>query len=146
MNVVIDAQIINWYLSEITGGHPPATHSPAALIDALGGSDVAWLDEGGMIEHEWRSTSDPEWFDQWYADLLARGGALILPVSAARSVLQRLHKDFGFPRSRDVWYISTACSVRDATRRPSVILSEDLDFFDPPLKASAKARQRNDVL
>jgi hypothetical protein len=146
MNVVVDAQIINWYLIELRGGDPPSTAPPSTLINQLGGEDVAWLDEGGMIEHEWRNGTDPDWFNQWYPDLLSRGGAFLIPVSAARQLLRTLHTSFGFPHTRDAWYVSTACAVRDATDDASVILSEDLDFYDPPRKATCTQGRRHAML
>jgi hypothetical protein len=141
LNVVVDAQVIGWYLAELRGATTPATHPPSALIDSLSVRDIAFLDEGAQIESEWRRTTDPEWFDQWFGDLLARGGAVIIPVRPASALLRTLQRDYGFPRSRDAWYINTAAAANTDTEAVAIV-SEDLDFYEPRAKRGCTPARR----
>jgi hypothetical protein len=145
VNVIIDANIIKWYESEVTGLASPATHPPSALINQLGSQDLAFIDQGGHIESEWRNVTDPDWFSQWFPNALISGAIVAIPVHPAAALLRRLHVNFGFPRSRDVWYLSTAKTVVEAQDPPVGLITEDMDFYDPREKRCSAAR-RNRIL
>ena len=141
MNIVIDAQVVSWYLAESLGATTPATESPDALFERLGGEDTAFVDEGGQIQHEWRSVTDADWFDQWFGELLVSGAIVIVEAQACRALLTHLHGNLGFPRSRDVWYIRTAAGVGHAIGLPVGLVTEDMDFYDPPSKVCTPGRR-----
>jgi hypothetical protein len=145
LNIVIDAQIVGWHLAELRGAMTDCSHPPSVLFATLGVSDTAFLDDGDQIESEWRRTTDPDWFDQWYADLLERGAAVIIPVPTARALLRQLHRDDGFPYTRDGWYVSTAVEVVQRRGECSII-SEDLDFYDPRAKRGCSPARRRQIL
>lgn len=141
MELVIDANILKGYFEETQiGSSPELTHSPQALFQRLGKGDTGYLDEGGQIQHEWRNVVDPEWFDKWYRDLLRQDGLSLIPVKpypALRSSLGKL----GFPnKGRDIWYVRTAKAVYEAFDSV-VLVSEDLDFYNPKEKKGDHQRR-----
>ncbi len=143
MNVVIDAQVVGWYLAELIGAAHPATNSPADLFARLGDEDVGFVDDGGHIEQEWRQVADPDWFNQWYSQLLIDGSVVLIQPSRCRDLLEHLHRNLGFPRTKDVWYIKTAAGVVRDFGPPAHIITEDMDFYEPREKqCSAGRRQR----
>ena len=145
MNVIVDADVVNWYSMELRELVAPATGPVSPCFDRLGTADVAYIDSGGQIEQEWRATVDTEWFEQWYPTMLITGAITPIPASVASALLRYLRLNHGFPRSRDAWYVSTAKAVRDAFGEDPVILTEDLDFYNPADKGCNAAR-RNRIL
>jgi hypothetical protein len=146
VNLVIDADVVNGYYREsVRGDAPMLTAATIPLFDGLGQTDVAIVDLGGQIENEWGASVDPDWFRAWYANLLADGAIRVLDVGTFAPVIERLQKDCGYPKSRDRWYVRTACQAVETDSATAVIVSEDLDFYEPSMKA-AGAKRRDQIL
>jgi hypothetical protein len=145
MEIVIDAQVVNGYFKEtVLEIESPLTDKATLIFDRVGSEDQTFLDSKGIIEHEWRNVVEPEWFDVWYARLLQNGAAVQMDVSTCYATCRQLERN-GFPRSsRDIWYVRTAKAVVDRFSR-AVIVTEDMDFFDPRQKG-ANAKQRKSIL
>jgi hypothetical protein len=143
MELVIDAQVVCSYFKEtVLELDTWLTERAERIFERVGDEDQAFLDDRGMIEYEWREIEDREWFDVWYARLLQTGGAVQVPVQTCNALIRQLNGR-GFPKgSRDIWYVRTAKAVVDEFDR-AIILTEDLDFYDPTQKrATANRRKR----
>lgn len=157
MELVLDAQIIKGFFDEdVIGIAHSLTESPGLIIDRLGSSDRANLDDGGQIQEEWKRPVDSEWFDVWYARLLADDAAREISVGTNQQLRSQL-RNLGFPvrgpAGRDLWYVRTANAVADelgssaAGRNPlAMIVSEDLHFYSPAEKATARGDARTKIL
>jgi len=152
MEIVIDANIINGFYKEDVLGIPSTlTGSVVEMFTrSQNQGSVICLDEGGQIESEWRNVVPDDWFDVWYSKLLVEDKAIIVPVHTCHQLLNQLWR-LGFPRSRDKWYIRTAKTVVDYKKGQDedilcVLITEDLDFYDPSKKKTANAQQRVQVL
>jgi len=145
MEIVIDAEIICGYFKEtVLETTSPLSGKSGFIFERIGSEDLAFLDEEGQIEYEWRSVVDLEWFDPWYARLLSDGGAILIPTEPCHTLHKQLEQ-LGFPRgSRDIWYIRTAMAVVKRYGQ-AIILTEDMDFYDPTQKQSA-AKHRHRIL
>src|SRR5262249_27785877 len=123
---------------------PTFSASTCDLVARLGSVDHAFVDEGGILEQEYRNLVDREWFDAWFGDRLAAGDIVILVAPPCAEVIRILVRRCGFPpNSRDRHYIALARAIVQGGAPTAVIVSEDLDFFDPRAKAAnAKTRQR----
>lgn len=142
MELVIDAQVVCGYFKEtVLEIESPLTEKAKLIFERVGVEDRAFLDETGHIEHEWRNVVEPEWFEPWYASLLNEGATQI-PTRTCQALRRKLEQ-LGFPRgSRDIWYVRTAKAVVDRYDR-AVIVTEDMDFYDPTQKqCNAKRRCR----
>ena len=66
-----------------------------------------------------------------------------MTVESCAALIKLLADKFGFPKtSKDRHYIALAVTLVATYDEVIVILSEDLDFYDPPAKARAsKARE-----
>lgn len=139
--LIIDANVFAaFYQEEELGIAPAVLRSPVNIFSRLGEDVQAYLDDGKMIETEWRRKADREWFDGWLADALRDDRVREVTVSNHPQLIKRLSK-LGFPRgSRDKWYVRTGKEVADRLGQ-SCIVSEDLDFFDPKAKASGSKRR-----
>jgi hypothetical protein len=143
MEIVIDAQVVWGYFKEaILELEPSLTGRAEPVFERLGSEDLAFLDQEGHIEHEWRSVIDREWFDPWYARLLSAGAATLIPVETCNMLRKQLER-LGFPRShKDIWYVRTAKAVADHYGQV-IIVTEDMHFYDPTQKkTNAKHRRR----
>ncbi len=149
MDIVIDANIVAGYFKESVlgiaiGPKNDLTGSVIPLFEGLGTIDVCYLDDGKIIESEWRGPVSTEWFDVWFARLLADGKAQLIPASRCPSLEGRLFTT-GFPkhRNRDAWYVRVCKAVLAKFPTSSVpLITEDIDFYDPRLKGCA-AKTRN---
>jgi hypothetical protein len=144
MDVVIDAQIVGWYCQVDAGiGPPPCTGAPAKLFERLGDHDIAWLDDGRMIESEWRRASDPDWFDAWFGDQLVAGRVELVSAKTHARLIKALETKCGFPKTgRDKWYVRVAATRADDTGNKVLLVSEDLDFYEPTAKAGGGNRAK----
>lgn len=151
MHLVIDAQLVKGFFSESVHkldvvGPDGLTGSPSVILSKLGTKHTCYLDDEGHIQHEWRSLVDGEWFDSWFADLLISGAAQKLP-SPVNTQIETQLRNKGFPQTRDKRYVRVAAEViRAKLSTKSYIVSEDLDFFDPKKKKSAKSVTRRKIL
>lgn len=146
IGVIVDANMLVAYFQEDVLQIAPATTGPVTpLMAALDLEFTACLDEDHHIEHEWRERLDQEWLDSWLASALRDGR--IRPVVAKRDQqLERAIRDAGFPhRSRDIWYVRTARGANSVFSEV-ILLSEDLDFYDPRRKGVATGQQRFELL
>lgn len=144
MNLVIDANIVKgFYETSVLGIEDiHLTGSPLFIFQRLTRHDHAFLDDQGHIKHEWRNVVDPEWFDVWFARLLAQDILSLIPVQSFSKLRKQLGT-MGFPTkgSKDFWYIKTAKSVvLDFDH--AILLSEDLDFHDPSVKGQSSSRRQ----
>lgn len=143
MDVVIDAEVVGWYCqTELRTGAPPCTCDPGVVFDRLGQQDIAWVDDQEMIESEWRSASDPDWFDAWYAERLSAGDVSFVTPSSCRDVLRDLETRCGFPRTRDRWYVRVAKTRAQLAGQSVGLIAEDLDFFEPKAKQGRGNRSK----
>lgn len=142
MEIVIDAEIAKGYYEEaVLSKEDGLTASTLPLFNRIGVHDMVHFDSGGHIKAEWKALVDPMWFDAWYPGLLISGGAFEIDVETCYMTINTL-KTYGFPDSKDVWYVRTAKAVVD-THGKSVLISEDIHFFDPSMGAcSGKARKK----
>lgn len=144
MHLIIDANILNGYHREISQLTTPLTASAIDIFNKLGNGFTVYLDESGHIENEWRSQSDPEWFKEWYADLLIRGAAYQVEVPLCNHIRDKI-REFGFPYSKDIWYIRTAKAIVDL-KKSSLLITEDLDYYNPRQKRTARGKARLKIL
>jgi len=169
MDVLIDTNVIVGYYKEdvleftpglVADHDPQQTGLTGSVIDLFDRfilhQNVIILDENDRILTEWRSHIPrlaQEWFNEWYIKFLQSGLIMPIPVdqNQSTSLLQRLYRQ-GFPNSVDKWYIriakSRAVSHRIANRDLIVVnlVSEDIDFFDPSQKNTARGQARFDIL
>lgn len=150
MEIVIDANIVAGHFKETVlgieiGPTNNLTASTLTLFNGLGTTDICYLDDGTIIETEWRNPVSNEWFDAWFGDLLASGKAQLIPASSDEALERRLHTK-GFPkaRNRDLWYIRTCHAIVNTNPDINVrLITEDIDFYDPRKKGgNAKTRKK----
>lgn len=137
-SLVIDANIFYAYCVEMLTGeiNKERTDSPVGIFDILGTKAVAFLDEGGQIENEWRQLLNfaPEWFAEWLANSLANGLIYEIEPYNDQATAKR-YRQLGLPSGRDIWYIKTSFGIRNICKRNNpILISEDIDFYDPKLK------------
>lgn len=139
---VVDANVVAAFFREDVRGEVPPLSAPAAPVFAiLGAEAVAYLDNGGHIEQEWRGPVDEEWFDVWLARLLTEGAAQHTTALNDGTLRQAL-RAADFPvRSRDIWYVRTAHAIT-CSNAPATIITEDAHFIDPSAKRSPVRRAR----
>src|SRR5262245_41925440 len=126
--LIIDAQILAAYFRETVLDLPPILTAATSAVFALLSDEIpADVDEGGKVEHEWKSVVEPEWFSAWFASLVRDGKIQFRKTRPEREVIKRLRLR-GFPATRDVWYVRVACAVR-ADQGSAILVSEDMDFF-----------------
>lgn len=140
MALIIDSNIVKGYYLEVVSELPhELTASPKPLFEQL--EQTIYVDSGGQIENEWRGVVQPEWFEAWYAGLLASGAVELVDVQS-EPVLRKALKALGFPVSgRDFWYVRTAKAAAGKHGNASLV-AEDLDFFDPKQKSATGAKRR----
>lgn len=140
MDAVIDANVVCGYYKEaILGKANDLTGPVTPIFDRLGNEDTAYIDEGGQVESEWRRVVENEWFEIWFTDSIRDGLIKRIGVETCRDLFVKLTV-LGFPASRDRWHIRVAKKVAESTNL-CVLLTEDLDFYDPKKKlGSSKTR------
>ena len=144
MNVVIDAQLIAaFYKDSVLGAPHECTGSPTDLFERLGVVDIAYVDDGGHIEAEWRRMGDPEWFDAWFGGCLINDDVRTVVAPTLPALVKALRVECGFPTAGgDVWYIRTAVAASSLIDAIVALVTEDTDFFDPTAKGSTRRRER----
>lgn len=150
MWAVIDAQIFQQYFAcSQRSAACGLTCDPSFLFDLASEQLLLFLDEGEIIEHEWRNVVDRLWFDTWLAGEFARGKIRTIAVPP-NGKLRRELLALGFPvrRSRDIWYVRTACEAKvlAGTTEEMTLVSEDLDFYEPREKGAAHKRRMKILL
>lgn len=139
---VIDANVFHAFFYETFEGktHAERTASAMPIFQSLGSKVVAFLDDGALIENEWRQVclGATEWFTAWLEQALLQGHVYEVEASTDRDLLKR-YCAVGFPRGRDICYVKVAHGLTQVCRRTSPwIVAEDVDFFDPTKKAAGK--------
>lgn len=141
--MLIDANVFKgFFQTQISKPHS-LCGCPAALLAQVTSSTPVYHDGGGIIEHEWRSVVDPEWFDAWLATSLLANEVQYLEPTHDNAV-EKAIKHHGFPGGRDIVYVRMGLSVV-AIKHFCTIYTEDMDFYDPSLKA-ASSKTRISVL
>jgi hypothetical protein len=145
MSVAIDANIVKALFQESTRGSHAASASPADIFAELATEQFRIaVDSGGQMLNEWMSCTNSEWFEAWYGDFVGQANVVQVTPGRHTEVLRHMRSTLGFPTSRDVWLVRTACTEA-ADYEVAILLSDDLDFFDPT-KKSAGARVRTELL
>jgi hypothetical protein len=144
MEIVVDAQVVCWhYQSDVLDLETECSTCPDEVFARLGVDDVAFLDEDGVVEAEWRRKVDPDWFDIWIAERMTAGGIVVIPVTTCKELVRKLRNDAGFPATgTDKWYVCVARSRVIQTGQKIALVSEDADFFEPKVKNNGKARRK----
>jgi hypothetical protein len=117
VKVLVDAHVVHaFYLEDRDLGSHECSCDVTPVFGRFDEDDELWLDSDGHIEREWRTlVDDDDWYEGWYFTLVASGRAYSLPCASHRELLDRLGRDFRFPRSSgDRWFIMTAATLRDA--------------------------------
>lgn len=135
--MLVDANVFKGYFQVEIGKTHDLRGCPRSLMSSITSDSPVYHDEGGRIEHEWRSVVDPEWFDVWLAASLQSGIVQYLPLTHDVSIEKRL-KSLGFPSGRDVVYVRAGMTVVSRLAH-CVLYTEDLDFYNPKLKSSNAA-------
>lgn len=131
---VIDANVFAaFYRVSIGMSLDDMTADPSPFFSFDGGFGRIVLDDGKMIEQEWKNTVDREWCDAWLGDALI-AGHIVLDKARSDVALVKLLNSHGFPvnGSRDIWYLRLMDSL---VGKQSGLITEDLDFFQPDKKA-----------
>lgn len=140
MSRVLDAQVVKGYFEEsVLGIESDLTGSPVELVESLRPDCRAYVDSGGIIEHEYDNLVDSEWFQAWYAERLIGDELVPIETATCHGEMRKLRK-CGFPNSRDRWYVRTALAVVQKDNM-CVLVTEDLDFYDPAIKGRAGRRK-----
>jgi hypothetical protein len=142
MGLVVDAQVVKGYFQESVLGAPnELTASAIPVFDPAFRGHVIYIDDRGTLQYEWRSAVEPEWFDIWFADLIRDGAISEYPAPADRNLRDQLG-NLGFPATgRDIWYARLSCAI-SAWVGFCVLISEDLDFYEPREKGCSSKRRR----
>jgi hypothetical protein len=143
MGLVVDAQIVKGFFQESVLGAPhDLSGSLLPIFDPRICTHCIYVDNEGTIQYEWRSVVDPDWFDVWFAELI-RDGSIAEIAALSDVALKKQLKALGFPATgRDIWYARVGCAVSGRIGF-SVLISEDLDFYEPKTKGCGSKRRRN---
>jgi hypothetical protein len=144
MRLVIDAQLVAGYFREVEKNEEPFYSGPVKdLMRRLGVSDLAYVDDDGLIEQEYRDLVETEWFEAWFGERLEVGDILILSGDASLALMRVLYTKFGFPKnSKDRHYVALARAIVQGGVEEAAIVTEDLDFYDPKAKAGTARNRR----
>ncbi|OWY60120.1 hypothetical protein B7486_70895 [cyanobacterium TDX16] len=99
------------------------------------------LDEGGVVEQEWRGSSDPDWYENWFLSFVSQANVVYLEPLSHSAVIRKLRVEFGFPSSRDKTLVRLAISD-SKDEAPVQLLTEDVDLYDPRFKKDPTMRER----
>lgn len=138
--VAVDACVVREYDIEVRQNRQgPAT----MLIDRIRAGVGFALDEGRKIEHEWLSTCQGPFLREWFVAQLQNGRIRTVRPSVPAQHKKKIVLGLGFPATGyDLVYVGVANSTTT-----KYIVSIDMHFFDPKVKASdeaAKNRARDD--
>lgn len=138
--VVADANIVlGYFLCSVLGQETRLTADPSGLIESLDQKLQLCVDDCGNLEAECVALVGVEWLEPWLARLLVEGKVRVVSPQRVRSLEKKL-STLGFPGGRDFWYIRTALAAV-AVCGSSVLLTEDMDFFEPREKRAPNARR-----
>lgn len=143
--LVIDANVVKAYFEEAELALPSRlTGSTLPIFGGLGPAhQVAYVDTGNKIEQEWRNVVQPEWFNAWFAGMLASGAVEMVEPTTRGDIIKVLKVKHGFPGDQsDRWYVLTACAVVQRTGGGVALISEDLDFYEPREKKCGSSRRQ----
>ncbi len=135
--MLIDANVFKGYFQLEIGKPHSLNGCPRALMNTVSPTNPVYHDTGGIVEHEWRSVVDQEWFDAWLSANLQSGAVEYLPPTRIISLEKKL-KGLGFPAGRDIVYVRVGLSVAEINGS-CFFYTEDLDFYDPKLKSRNSA-------
>ncbi|WP_136800021.1 hypothetical protein [Desulfosediminicola ganghwensis] len=140
--ITIDANIFkNYYEEAVLEGPCCLTKSSKPIFEDTSLRHILILDDGGIIEHEWKEPICSEWFDAWIIERMTNGHIELVPTNNHPDLSKSLY-NLGFPKGeRDIWYIRVAKTCAERTGSGYVI-TEDIDFFAPKQKKTAKAEGR----
>lgn len=151
VKLLIDANVFRAIFEEDIGldaPRPERTGSAAQILDQQARPSKIFVDNAStsQIEAEWlaQCRNNTEWFDAWLANQYQVGNLWRVDVTTKhRQDAQRVQTK-GFPiRSKDIWYIRVAYASKDLRpTQPVYLVSEDIDFYDPTMKASPQKRQK----
>jgi len=101
------------------------------------------LDNNGLIEQEWKNTIDPNWVDSWVIDKIYKNELILIKVLNFPELCRSLYS-LGMPiKSKDIKYIKLAKSTVDHFSCCTVIISEDIDLYNPKKKNCNKSERLN---
>lgn len=142
MEIIIDANVATGYLRILRTGNTTLSGDPRIVFDNLNkNADQAVFDTGGHIKQEWINSTGYEWVQRKLTQLHQKGGVRLLEINDNCEVLLATLWRIGFPqksrnsRGENIWYIRSA-KIISIEKGLGVIISEDLDFFDPVKKAN----------
>jgi hypothetical protein len=144
VRAVLDANIVAALFREALGHSSTVSGSPTGLFESLSGPCVEIVtDTAGQIEHEWEKCVEKEWYEAFYLNLASTTNLYAIPADACLALLRKLKTSAGFPPSADKHYVRTAfTAAKDGSE--VVLVTEDIDFFDP--KAKTKPGRRAELL
>lgn len=142
---VIDANVFHAFFYETFKGEPhnERTGSALPIFSSFGSKLVAFIDNGAIIENEWRQVCKgaEEWFMAWLEDSILQGHIYEVDPSTDKNIPKRYFAA-GFPRGRDICYVRVAHGITQLCRRTQPwIVAEDIDFFDPTRKSAGRKFQ-----
>jgi hypothetical protein len=145
MGLIVDSNVVKGYYQDtVLGKGHDLTESPRLVFDQEFRKHLIYLDNKQVVWSEWKAAVKDEWFDIWYANLLRDDVIREIPAAAEKNFRKEL-TNFGFPfTGRDIWYARVANAVSENFGF-AILISEDLDFYEPKEKGCKSAR-RNDIL
>ena len=145
MGLIVDANIVKGYFQDsVLGKGHDLTESAKPIFDPSFREHPIYVDDKAKLHFEWRSVVETEWLDIWYADLV-RDDVVREIVSPPDKALRKQLAELGFPaKGRDIWYARVSNAV-SRTVGFAILVSEDLDFYEPKEKG-CKSERRKDIL
>ena len=111
-SAVIDANVVNGLSAELNGVAHGLSDSPSTFLSlAIARATPICMDEGGLIEAEWRGCCDPDWIENWYVTFASTANVMTIPTVPQPTLIKKLVQDHGFPRSRDRVFIVTSVAA-----------------------------------
>src|SRR5436190_8173465 len=141
MGLVVDANIVTGFFQEsVLDKCHGLSASPAPIFDPATRVHQIFVDDQGIIEHEWRSGVQREWFDAWFTDLIRDGNVREI-AAPSEALLRKELRTLGFPATgRDIWYVRVSSAVASDAGF-CVLVSEDRDCSEPKEKQCSSGRR-----
>lgn len=137
LNIVIDANVFKSYYEAVVHNTTSLlTGCPKKVFDNLGVLYLGYIDEAGIIKHEWENLVDRQWFDAWYGEMLILSHLNFIEPYRDNGLESKI-TSYGFPAGRDINYVRVSRQVAEQ-QKYCIFITEDLDFFDPPHKKSSE--------
>lgn len=131
--MIVDANIFKGYFQHQMGTTHSLCGCPNKIIGKASAATPIYYDFDGIVENEWMSVVDRDWFASWLAAQL-QSGAIAYAKPIIDSGLEKNLTTLGFPRGRDVVYIRLCLGVMQIKKSGCEFFTEDLDFYDPKKK------------